>query len=145
MSDEKVYRCENCGGIMEFDVKTQTLKCPHCETSIQIENDTSSIVEHDLTLDSKRIIKATEKESKTMECSGCGASIEIGPNDTAAKCPYCDSSYVLAEMQEETIIPDGVIPFKLDKNQVLLDFRKWMGKRWLAPNELKKLYQHGGN
>ena len=55
MSDEKVYRCENCGGIMEFDVKTQTLKCPNCETSIQIENDTSSIVEHDLTLDSKRI------------------------------------------------------------------------------------------
>lgn len=144
MSDEKVYRCENCGGIMEFDVKTQTLKCPNCETSIQIENDTSSIVEHDLTLDSKRIVKATEKESKTMECSGCGASIEIGPNDTAAKCPYCDSSYVLAERQEETIIPDGVIPFKLDKNQVLLDFRKWMGKRWLAPNELKKLYQHGG-
>ena len=54
MSDEKVYRCENCGGIMEFDVKTQTLKCPNCETSIQIENDTSSIVEHDLTLDSKK-------------------------------------------------------------------------------------------
>ncbi len=144
MAEDKVYRCENCGGIMEFDVKTQTLKCPNCETSIQIENDNSSIVEHDLTLDSRRVVKATEKQSKTMQCSGCGASIEIGANDTAAKCPYCDSSYVLAERQEETIIPDGVVPFKIDKNQALLDFRNWMGKRWLAPNELKKLYQHGG-
>lgn len=144
MSEDKVYRCENCGGIMEFDVKTQTLKCPNCETSIEIESNSSEIEEHSLTLDSRRVVKATEKQSKTMQCSGCGASIEIGPNDTAAKCPYCDSSYVLADKQEETLIPDGVVPFKLDKNQALLDFKKWMGRRWLAPNELKKVYQHGG-
>ena len=51
---------------MEFD-KTQTLKCPNCETSIQIENDNSSIVEHDLTLDSRRIVKATE--NKVKQCN----------------------------------------------------------------------------
>lgn len=48
MSD-KIYYCEGCGGVMEFDVETQSLKCPHCDTVILIENDKSRIVEHSLT------------------------------------------------------------------------------------------------
>ena len=145
MSDsEKIYRCESCGGIMEFDIKTQMLKCPNCDTTIEIINDQSKIVEHTLTLEAERTIRVEEKESKTMECSGCGATIELGAHDTATKCPYCGSSYVLANEQKSVIIPDGVVPFKIDKNQVLLEFRNWIKKRWLAPNALKQLYQHGG-
>lgn len=140
---ENIYRCESCGGIMEFDIKTQSLKCPNCDSSKEINNDQSKIVEHQLTLDATRMIKPEEKESQTMECSGCGAHIELGANDTAAKCPYCGSNYVLSNIQEAALIPDGVIPFKYDKNDVLLQFKTWIKKRWLAPNELKKLYQYG--
>lgn len=145
MSDsENIYRCESCGGIMEFDVKTQMLKCPSCDSTIEIINDQSKIVEHRLTMEATRSIKVEEKESTTMECSGCGATMEVGGHDTATKCPYCGSSYVLAKDQKSVIIPDGVVPFKIDKNQVLVEFRNWIKKRWLAPNALKQLYQHGG-
>lgn len=140
---EDIYRCDSCGGIMEFDVAAQTLKCPNCGNTVEIKKNTAPIVEHNLTLDAERKIKAEEKKSTTMICSGCGAHIEVSANDTAAVCPYCGSSYVLAEKQEETLIPDGVVPFKIDKNEVGVKFRTWMKRRWLAPNELKNLYQSG--
>jgi predicted RNA-binding Zn-ribbon protein involved in translation (DUF1610 family) len=140
MSD-KIYYCESCGGVMEFDVGTQSLKCPHCDTVVPIVNDKSKIVEHSLTRHALRTIRASEKTSHTMECRGCGAKIEVDATSTAAECPYCGSSYVLAQKQEDAILPDGVIPFQVDKNRVGDLFRRWMKGRWLAPGELKNLYQ----
>lgn len=139
-----VYKCGGCGGIMEFDVKTQCLKCPNCGNSENVRSNNSVIEEHILTIDTKRSIKVEHKETQTVECKGCGALIEVSGIETAAKCPYCGSSYVLANKQEEALIPDGVVPFKIDKNDAHERFNIWMKKRLLAPNELKNLYQRGG-
>lgn len=43
--------------------------------------------------------------------------------------------------QEDAIIPDGVLPFQIDRNRVGELFRKWLKGRWMAPGELKHLYQ----
>lgn len=138
---DNIYYCNNCGGVMEFDVKTQTLKCPNCDTQVNIVNDTSKIVEHNFTIRTARSIPVAEKQSSTMQCRGCGAKVEISADCTATECAYCGASYVLAEKQEEAIIPDGVIPFKVHKNDVKETFTKWINKRWLAPGKLKQLYE----
>lgn len=142
MADD-IFYCENCGGVMEFDVKSQKLKCPNCDNVIDIANNRESIVEHSLTARAMQTVRAEKKESTTMECKGCGAKIEVGGNESAVTCPYCGSSYVLAQKQEEIIVPDGVIPFKIDKNSAREIIGKWLKKRYLAPNELKNLYQRG--
>lgn len=142
MSDN-VYYCSNCGGIMEFDVKTQTLKCPNCETQVSIVNDKDKIVEHEFTKRAARTISVSEKNTSTMQCGSCGARVEISPECTATRCMYCGAGYVLADKQEETIIPDGVVPFKIDRHQVKDIFTKWINKRWLAPGKLKHLYESG--
>ncbi len=139
--DDKIYYCENCGGVMEFDVESQSLKCPNCDTVVPIINDKSRIVEHSLTRRALQSIRAEEKTSHTMECRGCGAKIEVDATSTATECPYCGSDYVLAGKQEDAILPDGVLPFQVDKNRVGELFRRWMKGRWLAPGELKHLYQ----
>lgn len=141
---EKTYVCEGCGGIMVWDPKTQKLKCPNCDNVMDLEKGTENIVEHKLTLGDKKKVTAKEKESHTMECKSCGAQMEIGGNETAAQCPYCGSDYVLADKQQDVLTPDGVIPFKLDKNGVNEKFRTWIGGRWLAPSALKHLYQGEG-
>ena len=99
------------------------------------------IVEHSLTRHAMKTIKATEKKSQTMICKGCGAKIEVAATSTATSCPYCGSKYVLADKQEDAIIPDGVLPFQIDRNRVGELFRKWLKGRWMAPGELKHLYQ----
>ena len=139
--DNKIYYCENCGGVMEFDAASQSLKCPNCGTEIKIKNDKKKIVEHSLTRHAMQTITASEKKSQTMICKGCGAKIEVAANSTATSCPYCGSKYVLADKQEDAIIPDGVLPFQIDRNRVGDLFRKWLKGRWMAPGELKHLYQ----
>lgn len=138
---DNIYYCSNCGGVMEFDVKTQTLKCPNCDTQVNIVNDTGKIVEHNFTIRAARTIPVAEKQSSTMQCQGCGAKVEISADCTATECAYCGAKYVLAEKQEEAIVPDGVIPFKVDKKDVKETFTKWINKRWLAPGKLKHLYE----
>lgn len=139
--NSKIYYCENCGGVMEFDVESQNLKCPNCDTIVPILNDKDCIVEHSLTRHAMQTIRAEEKKTQTMECTSCGAKIEVDSTSTAVECPYCGSSYVLAQKQEDAIVPDGVIPFQIDKDRVGELFRHWMKGRWLAPGELKHLYQ----
>ena len=126
-----------------FDVASQALKCPNCGTVIEIINDRSKIVEHPLIQYSGRKISVEEKTSQTMECKNCGARIEVDATCTATECPYCGSAYVLSERQEAVVIPDGVVPFQIDRNRVGELFRQWMKKRWLAPKALQTLYQKG--
>lgn len=138
---DNIYYCSNCGGVMVFDAKTQTLKCPNCETQINIVNDKDKIIEHNFTKKAEKTITVQEKTSSTMQCRGCGAKVEVSADCTATQCPYCGANYVLAEKQEDAIIPDGVVPFKIDKNDVRETFTKWIKKRWFAPNKLKQLYE----
>lgn len=140
---EEIYYCQSCGGVMEFDVKTQALKCPNCDTVVEIDGNKEDVVEHTLNLNALRKVKVEEKQTITMVCSGCGAPIEVDKNSTALSCPYCGSSYVMADKQQETIVPDGIVTFKLTEQDVKDVFRNWMKKRYLAPNELKNLYQQG--
>lgn len=140
---DNVFYCDRCGGVMEFDVKTQMLKCPNCDTTVAIENNKEDIVEHTLTNHAMQTLKSEQKNSSTMECKGCGAKIEVAAHQSAIRCPYCGSSYVLAKKQEEVIIPDGVVPFKIDKNGAKEIMGRWIKKRYLAPGELKTLYQRG--
>ena len=138
---DNIYYCNNCGGIMEFDVKSQTLKCPNCATEVNIVDDKRKIVEHHFDQRVAKSIPATEKKSSTMQCKGCGAKVEVSADCTATECPYCGSKYVLAGKQEEAILPDGVLPFKIEKKDVKVRFSTWLSKRWLAPSKLKNLYE----
>ena len=37
MSDLKEYKCPACGGAIEFDSKSQKMKCPYCDTEFEVE------------------------------------------------------------------------------------------------------------
>lgn len=140
---ENIYYCSNCGGVMEFDVKTQSLKCPNCDTQVNIVNDKKKIIEHEFNKRVAKTIAVEVKQTSTMECKGCGAKVEVAPDCTATECPYCGAKYVLAEKQEAAIVPDGIVPFKVDKHKVQETFNKWINRRWLAPGKLKHLYESG--
>ncbi|MGM9534036.1 MAG: hypothetical protein ACI3VR_02240, partial [Intestinibacter sp.] len=86
-------------------------------------------------------IKAKEKTSTSMECEGCGALVEVDATSTATVCPYCGSNYVLAKKQMDALVPDGVVPFRIDKVKIGEIYHDWIKSRWLAPNTLKSLYQ----
>ena len=97
---------------MEFNATAQALKCPNCGREVKIENNPKDVVEHSLDVHILKTIKVSEKTSTSMECEGCGAMVEVDATSSATTCPYCGSHYVLSKKQIESIVPDGVIPFK---------------------------------
>ena len=141
--EKNIYYCQSCGGVMEFDVKSQALKCPNCDTIVKIADHREDIVEHKLDKKAIRKIRVEDKKTVTKICTGCGASIEVEKNSTALSCPYCGSSYVMAEKQIATIVPDGVVTFKITEKRAKELFHDWIKHRFFAPNALKNLYQRG--
>ena len=37
MSDLKEYKCPACGGAIEFDSRSQKMKCPYCDTEFDLD------------------------------------------------------------------------------------------------------------
>ena len=66
------YYCEGCGGIMEFNATSQSLKCPNCGREVEIENNPDNVIEHNLDIHAIKTIKVEDKTSTSMECEGCG-------------------------------------------------------------------------
>ncbi len=146
MSEEKqediqVFTCENCGGNMVFDIKSQALKCPYCETEVAIDHE-GEVHEYDFSNVSTLEEKSNWNEDvEVITCESCGAETVVDKHITALHCSYCGSSHVLKTKQSAGIKPEAILPFKIEKHQALEELSKWVKYRWLAPNDLKLLYQ----
>ncbi|MCK5848375.1 MAG: hypothetical protein KAH01_04185 [Caldisericia bacterium] len=138
----KKFVCSNCGGKTEFDVKSQELKCPNCGTVYGILKEEASS-KHLISEYSANVDAIEKQEASVLECSSCGATIELETTVVSGKCPYCDSPVVMTEKAVASIPPDGICPFKIDKHEAVSRFRKWIKGKWLAPNSLKNMYQSG--
>ena len=136
------FRCKNCGGMMRFDPKSGNLKCENCETEEELPK-VFTHKRHDINDYEKRIKNKITEEKTIVQCSSCGAMVEMGPLETSKKCPYCDTNIVLSEKVVSVLEPDGIRPFLVDKREIGNLFSNWIKRRWFAPNVLKNLYQSG--
>ncbi len=118
------YKCPCCGGGIQFDSKSQNLKCPYCDTEFEIEtiksfNEDSSIGSEDsMEWQSDKSSDWTENEQNSLRsyvCRSCGGEIVCDETAASLSCPYCGNPVVLSGNLSGTLRPDLVIPFKLDK------------------------------
>ncbi|TYQ13222.1 UNVERIFIED_CONTAM: A2L zinc ribbon protein [Acetivibrio alkalicellulosi] len=141
-SSSEVYMCPNCGGNVEYDISSQMLKCPYCDTEINFKDEDSTI--NDYRFDDVAKIESKSSwgnEVSVVKCDGCGAETVVQKDQTALQCNYCGSSHVLASKQTAGIKPEAIIPFKIDKHKADELYIKWIKGRWLAPGNLKIFYQ----
>lgn len=144
MSEILDYKCPCCGGRIEFDTKSQNMKCPYCDT----EFDVNAILENEEALkdEAKDELKwkKTDSGSFTQDdgmslfsCNMCGGEIVCEDVTVATSCPYCDSPVVLVGRLEGELRPDLVIPFKLDKNAAKEGFSRHLTGKRLLPKMFK--------
>src|SRR5512141_344362 len=86
------YMCPQCGSKMNYDAKSGLLACPACGHKMPIPAQTDAVQEHDL----MQALNNTAGKSmgygaelKAISCQSCGATINIQPNVTSTKCPFC--------------------------------------------------------
>lgn len=136
------YRCESCGGRIEYDVKARAFRCASCRAPAEPPVDRAVIAENDL-----RAYEARERSAapptgmQQAVCADCGGEILFSPYDTASRCPMCGSPAVRAQEASSGVPPDGVVPFRIDRYDAQQLFVKWIGKRWFAPGALKRSVQ----
>lgn len=135
------YKCPNCGGSLELNANSHTFDCAFCLSSFeesQLKDQFKSNEEMPLneipaeeqqTQDSSDFAEHTSLYS----CPNCGAQIMSEDTTAATFCYYCHSPVILSGRLSGEYRPEKVIPFSMDKESAVEEFRKWCSKKWFLP------------
>ena len=147
MSDLMEYKCPNCGGVVEFNINTQEMTCPYCDSTFEIES---------LRKYEEELAQEALKEKKTWSkynvedgsnnwqngetdslasyvCESCGGVITGDKTTVVTKCPYCENPVVITNLLAGDLRPDFVIPFKFDKKQAQEKLVEFYKGKYLLP------------
>jgi hypothetical protein len=124
------FTCPKCGGRMTFTPDGQSLICDYCDSRSLIDPaaDPNAASTGDDFIIGMATAKGHLKPLKvhTITCEGCGATFILPPNQLSDVCPYCQSSYVLDETGiTETVVPNSLIPFQINVEEVKESLKKW--------------------
>ncbi|AHI00347.1 hypothetical protein GCM10010174_78830 [Kutzneria viridogrisea] len=138
MVSSHTYPCGGCGARVQFAPGTNVLKCPYCGFQQQITAGDRQIREYALaelgTLPRKPVGSIG---AYVLACPRCAARTET--NESASPCQFCGTPLVVDPNATGQIVPEAVLPFRLDHNGVRGALGSWISSRWFAPNALKKV------
>lgn len=151
-----IYKCPNCGAAMEFDSATQKLGCGRCGTQIDVktyEKEYASLMEEAAFTNKEADLSHAEKNSdrhredeqvhrgnvpdmKIYNCQSCGAQLVADEYTSATFCSYCGNPTLVEDRLQGEFKPQLIIPFKINKEQAVSIYKKWLKKGLLTPKEL---------
>ncbi|MBQ7702256.1 MAG: hypothetical protein IJT54_07640 [Candidatus Methanomethylophilaceae archaeon] len=153
MSDVIEHKCPCCGGTLQFDVDSQKIKCPYCDSEFDVKE---MMGNEDLSQNYELASNAGEEWDEAemgmmseYQCESCGGDIYTDADTTATLCPYCGSAVILKGRLSGVLKPDKVIPFKRTKDEALNALKEHCQKSWFIPKrfiennkleEIKGLY-----
>ena len=146
MSELKEFKCPACGGTMEFDSKSQKMKCPYCDTELDVSQMEQAAAEENPAQNSQSgndwqcTSEGEWSENDGMNvyiCQSCGGEILADETTGASTCPYCGNRVVMKEKFSGDLKPDYIIPFKYDKKQAKEAYKKHLEKKQFLPKVFK--------
>ena len=133
------FPCEKCGADVVWNPGAATLKCPYCGAARAVPTVPSEIREHPIeeALRSPRDL-GWGAERKAVKCTRCGAVTTLEPGVAASSCAFCATPAVVEAPPDGSMIrPEGLLPFRVDRNGAVGKFRTWVQGLWFRPNDLK--------
>lgn len=140
--DEYSAKCPSCGASIKFNPENGNLKCPYCHheehiPEAELEAD-EEVEELDFLAAEARSSFRWGEEKKIVICDACSAELVYDALKVANVCPYCGSNHVMQSYADNSLAPNGIVPFQITLEQANQNFKKWIKGRWFAPNEAKK-------
>lgn len=127
------YECPNCGGGLVFDPESGMFTCGFCLSKFGEGELTGQKKSGEEAGEAATGEKAQEQGALIYHCPSCGAEVITDETTAATFCFYCHNPIVLSGKLEGKYLPDGVIPFKISKNEAMDRFKEWIGKKWFIP------------
>ncbi len=134
------FPCGKCGADVVWNPGAAALKCPYCGAERPIPTSPGEIHEHPI----EEALRAPRDlgwgaERKAVKCSRCGAVTTLDAGVAASSCAFCGTPAVVeAPSDGKMVRPEGLLPFRVDRNGAAGKFRAWTQALWFRPNDLKK-------
>ena len=142
IKDALQTKCKSCGGFMHYSPSDENLKCVYCGYISELNHTAAEIEENDFNHWKDRAEENSEEQTievTEIKCRQCGANTTLEPNISAAKCVFCSTPLILTEASIKRFWqPEYLLPFKITEKQSGANFKKWLGKKWFLPSELKQ-------
>ncbi len=137
-TDNRDFPCPNCGADLRYDPGVEAMKCTHCEAEIEVPHvdDEAAHEEFDLWAQLASGAELETVETPSLNCNTCGASIEFDADEHSRLCPFCDSAIVADVTLQRNIVPQGLLPFKVQEKDARALMFDWLKARWFAPGGL---------
>ena len=136
-STTEIAKCPSCGANMEYSPSRSSLLCPYCGATKAVNlNDVSSEIQIENLF--KESSNSWNDETHVFRCNNCGAKEVLNRTDLATKCPFCGTTNVVEIEELPGSKPNGIVPFKIEKDEAIASAITWAKKRFYAPRKFKK-------
>ncbi len=135
--ESELYECPSCGANLKFLPEKEALYCEYCETTISLKGEASR-EELDFLSNCDKKNADWDSDAKVVHCDNCGANNVVSKYEITSNCPFCGSSSVVNTNELVGEKPNRVIPFKISKEDVHTNYKKWLKKKFFAPGKIKK-------
>ena len=129
------YKCPSCGAIVEFDPKSQKLKCPYCFTTTEISKNTNVSEQN---IDKLLSNTTVWKNAEVIQCANCGAQEIIKDGEFSTNCAFCGANNIVKTTEIVGMTPHGICPFEKSSKDIVSNVKTWVKGRHFAPNAFKK-------
>jgi LSD1 subclass zinc finger protein len=138
----RTFPCQGCGAKLSFAPGTTHLRCEYCGAENDFAPDDGRIEELDFD-EFLGSLEAREEltQAEVVKCAKCGAEQTLPDHHFAAACTFCASPIVSKGYANRQVKPRSIIPFQVERHRAQDEFRRWVRKLWLAPNDLKRYAQ----
>ena len=138
----RVFPCVSCGARLSFAPGTSSLRCDFCGATNAIP--AQALAAEPLEeIELEGLLRQLEGTVETWEpeevrCDKCGSVQKLEEHHFSSHCAFCGAGIVSKGYAHRQVRPRSLIPFRLDQHQAQEAYRRWLRRRWLAPNDLKR-------
>lgn len=116
-----LYKCENCGDRIKYDIEKQLMRCESCGRLAE----TVEMVDGDISFDQ-------------YHCADCGAVLAVNAGEITSTCPYCGAQSLLFDHKLYNFNPDYILPFRVTK-RIAYEIAKEEFKRFkFSPKKIRE-------
>ena len=119
--------CSNCSGRLIFNPASQQLECAACGSKFYPED------VKDINAD----IHSKYYDTRVYTCAHCGAEIITSDTEVSTFCVYCGNPSINFTRIAKEFRPDGIVLFKITKEQAIENIKVKFQKNPIVPKEVK--------
>lgn len=132
----KVSKCKNCGAELIYSPIKKCVVCKSCGSSFSASSDGTTLKRRIYSFDYNP--NDNRVEETQYECPSCGSKIYAGRDKGLNICASCGNTSLVKRVNS-VVVPDGIIPFEISKDQASAIFQKFVKTRKFAPSDLAQM------